>query len=166
MFKKIVLFIGSLLASSAYANVYQCGENRFQDRPCDENSIPLDLSGVGSIVVPLERTSVDSDEPMAVDQAKVTDQKNQISSYIRRQQINRDIDKLKRDRKRVLQNRDKQITQLRNSRNRANNNLAGATWEQSLAQEMTAVNQQADTEVATIDRQIEAYQKQLQNLRP
>ncbi|MGL4219361.1 MAG: hypothetical protein ACRCSS_01850, partial [Shewanella sp.] len=80
---------------------------------------------------------------------------------IDKQRISREITKLENDRKLIIDQRDKRIVELRNDRSYANNNLAGATWEQSLAQEMSAVAQQADTQVAFIDRQIEQLRLKL-----
>lgn len=80
---------------------------------------------------------------------------------INNERISREITKLENDRKLIIDQRDKRIVELRNDRSYANNNLAGATWEQSLAQEMSAVAQQADTQVASIDRQIEQLRLKL-----
>ena len=90
-----------------------------------------------------------------------SDKKQEISDFIDKQRISREITKLENDRKLIIDQRDKRIVELRNDRSYANNNLAGATWEQSLAQEMSAVAQQADTQVASIDRQIEQLRLKL-----
>ncbi|MBR9728412.1 hypothetical protein ACFOD0_11520 [Shewanella intestini] len=164
MINKIVIIISGLLSLSVQAEVYRCAIDKYQDRPCDEHSEAIDMSHIGSIVVPLARTSADSPTPKQVDAHDVNEQKASISNYIRSQKINRDIDKLVRERKRTLAERDQKIAQLHKSRQLASNNLAGATWEQSLAQEMSAVNQQAETVVASLDRQIKAHEKQLRQL--
>lgn len=49
---------------------------------------------------------------------------------------------------------EQRMVNLRKRVRYVNNNLAGAIWQQSLAQEMSAISQQADSEVSTIDRQI------------
>ena len=83
---------------------------------------------------------------------KTVDKKQNFSDYLRKQEVERKIKNLEKDKKKAFISRDKKITQLRSNGNRANNNLAGATWQQSLAQEMTAVMQQANTEVESIDK--------------
>ena len=128
---------------SAVAEVYKCADGKYQSDPCDETSKPVDLSNVGSVVA--------SRSVVGVDYGK----KQEISAYIDNQRISREITKLENDRKRVIERRDQRMRDLQNGRLYANNNLAGATWQQSLAQEMAAVAQQADTQVASIDRQIE-----------
>lgn len=138
-----------LLAFSAQSEVYRCADGVYQADPCDEDSKPVDLSGVGSVV-----STVDNSASSAVQSGVDIEKKGEISNYIRNQQIEREIQKLERRRDRVMQDRDNRISNLRNRGRWANDNLAGATWQQSLAQEMTAITQQADTEVSTIDRQI------------
>jgi hypothetical protein len=64
-------------------------------------------------------------------------------------------------RKSVIATREQRVYHLRESRQYANNNLTGATWQQSLAQEQLAVTQEADTLVQSIDRQIEQLKKDL-----
>lgn len=61
----------------------------------------------------------------------------------------------------MIAERDKRLRNLYESRHYANNNLAGAMWEQSLAQEMIATAQEADTQVLSIDRQIEQFKDEL-----
>ncbi|MCT8874154.1 hypothetical protein [Shewanella xiamenensis] len=129
---------------SAVAAVYKCADGKYQADPCDETSKPVDLSNVGSVVASGSTAG-------GVDYGK----RQEISAYIDNQRISREITKLESDRKRVIERRDQRMRDLQNGRRYANNNLAGATWQQSLAQEMAAVAQQADTQVASIDRQIE-----------
>lgn len=142
----VMLAVGltSILSFSAVAEVYKCADGKYQADPCDETSKPVDLSNVGSVVASGSTAG-------GVDYGK----KQEISAYIDNQRISREITKLENDRKRVIERRDQRMRDLQNGRRYANNNLAGATWQQSLAQEMAAVAQQADTQVASIDRQIE-----------
>ena len=90
-----------------------------------------------------------------------SDKKKEISTYIEKQRIAREITRLEGDRKRVIAARDQRLRNLRESRRYANNNLAGATWQQSLAQEQVAAAQEADTLVSSIDRQIEQLKDEL-----
>lgn len=153
MDRKSLLLVTLILPFSANAAVYQCADGKYQADPCDENSHPVDLSGVGSVV-----KGPDIAHASAVIHS---DKKQEISDFIDKQRISREITKLENDRKLIIDQRDKRIVALRNDRSYANNNLAGATWEQSLAQEMSAVAQQADTQVASIDRQIEQLRLKL-----
>ena len=150
----LILTVGPTF--SANAEVYKCADGKYQADPCDENSQPVDLSGIGSFI-----KSSDSISHSSVGSNATSDKKKEISTYIEKQRIAREITRLEGDRKRVIAERDQRLRNLRESRQYANNNLAGATWEQSLAQEMTATAQEADTQVSSIDRQIEQLKDEL-----
>ncbi|MEN8616945.1 hypothetical protein [Shewanella baltica] len=160
MDRKSLIILALVLTSgptfSAFAEVYKCADGKYQADPCDENSQPVDLSGVGSFI-----KSSDSISQSSVSSNATSDKKKEISTYIEKQRIAREITRLEADRKRVIAERDQRLRNLRESRQYANNNLAGATWEQSLAQEMTATAQEADTQVSSIDRQIEQLKDEL-----
>ncbi|GAA0780404.1 MULTISPECIES: hypothetical protein [Pseudomonadati] len=153
---KSVLILLLLVSSASTAEVYKCADGKYQAEPCDAESTPLDLSNVGSVVS--SPTSSNNDFSL---KSSISDKKSEVSSYIRKQQIKREITDLEKDRNQVFRDRDSKIKELRERGQHANNNLAGATWQQSLAQEMTAVMQQADTVVSTIDRQIAALRSEL-----
>lgn len=160
MDRKSLILLALVLTSgptfSAFAEVYKCADGKYQADPCDENSQPVDLSGVGSFI-----KSSDSISKSSVSSNATSDKKKEISTYIEKQRVAREITRLEADRKRVIAARDQRLRNLRESRRYANNNLAGATWEQSLAQEMTATAQEADTQVSSIDRQIEQLKDEL-----
>ncbi|WP_413486301.1 hypothetical protein [Shewanella baltica] len=142
---------------SAFAEVYKCADGKYQADPCDENSQPVDLSGVGSFIKSGD-TYTQSNSASVV---PISDKKKEISTYIEQQRITREITRLEGDRKRVIAARDQRMRNLRESRQYANNNLAGATWQQSLAQEQVAAAQEADTLVSSIDRQIEQLKNEI-----
>ena len=146
-----------LFANPAMSEVYRCAEGVYQSDPCDESSKPIDLSNVGSVVANDNALSTSSIRSESMTAAK----KSEISSYIRNRQIKREINKLESRREKVLVNRDRRMQELQDRGRYANNNLAGATWQQSLAQEMSAISQQADSEVSTIDRQIALLRTEL-----
>ena len=142
---KSLIVILIMVSASASAEVYKCADGKYQADPCDDQSEPLDLSQQDSAVNP-------------------RDKKAEIAQYLRKQKIEREIRNLEKERKKAFKDRDDKIEQLRTTGKRANNNLAGATWQQSLAQEMTAVMQQGSTEVESIDRQISALRSELKQL--
>jgi hypothetical protein len=156
MERKSSILLAFALSFSVSAEVYQCADGQYQADPCDENSQAIDLSGVGSVIQRSESTVQSS----AVSTA-TSDKKKEITSYIEKRRISREIAQLESDRRRVIAQRDQRLRNLRESRQYANNNLAGATWQQSLAQEQLAVTQEADTLVESIDRRIEQLKKDL-----
>ncbi|GIU15565.1 hypothetical protein TUM4261_32700 [Shewanella sp. c952] len=148
--RALIIISVFLFTAPVMSEVYRCGDGVYQADPCDESSKPIDLSNVGSVVAnenTLPTLSTTSESATAA-------KKSEISSYIRNRQIEREINKLESRREKVLVNRDQRMRELRDRGRYANNNLAGATWQQSLAQEMSAISQQADSEVSTLDRQI------------
>ena len=165
----IVILIMVSASASASAEVYKCADGKYQADPCDDQSEPLDLSNVGSVVAPsrgypenLTNETIDARQQDRV--VNPRDKKAEIAQYLRKQKIEHEIRNLVKERKKAFKDRDDKIEQLRTTGKRANNNLAGATWQQSLAQEMTAVMQQGSTEVESIDRQISALRSELKQL--
>lgn len=165
----IVILIMVSASASASAEVYKCADGKYQADPCDDQSEPLDLSNVGSVVAPSRGypenlTNEITDARLQDTSVNPRDKKAEIAQYLRKQKIEREIRNLEKERKKAFKDRDDKIEQLRTTGKRANNNLAGATWQQSLAQEMTAVMQQGSTEVESIDRQISALRSELKQL--
>jgi hypothetical protein len=165
---KSLIIILIMVSFSASAEVYKCADGQYQADPCDDQSEPLDLSNVGSFVT---SSSVSSDYMNSVSDSaanptniKPHDKKQEFALYLHKQEIQRKIKDLEKDKKKAFTNSNNKVAQLRKQGNRANNNLAGATWQQSLAQEMTAVIQQGSTEIESIDRQISALRSELKQL--
>ncbi|MGI1944444.1 hypothetical protein [Shewanella glacialipiscicola] len=156
MDRKSLILLSVFLSYSVSAEVYKCADGKYQADPCDENSQPVDLSDIGSVI-----KSSDSASQSSVGLNSSLDKKKEISTYIDNKRISREIAKLESDRKRVITARDQRLRNLRESRQYASNNLASATWQQSLAQEQIAAAQEADTLVSSIDRQIEQLKKEI-----
>jgi hypothetical protein len=166
---KSLIIILLMVSASASAEVYKCADGKYQADPCDDQSEPLDLSNVGSVVTQSKGsstnlTSENIDTRQQDSPVNARDKKAEIAQYLRKQKIEREIRNLEKERTKAFKDRDDKIEQLRTTGKRANNNLAGATWQQSLAQEMTAVMQQGSTEVESIDRQISALRSELTQL--
>jgi hypothetical protein len=165
----ILIMVSASASASASAEVYKCADGKYQADPCDDQSEPLDLSNVGSVVAPSRGypenlTNETTDARLQDTSVNSRDKKAEIAQYLRKQKIEREIRNLEKEKKKAFKDRDDKIEQLRTTGKRANNNLAGATWQQSLAQEMTAVMQQGSTEVESIDRQISALRSELKQL--
>ena len=142
---RYLLFFSLLVPGMVMSEVYQCADGVYQADLCDDASEALDLSHVGSVVVNSHKLD-----------------KQKSLRYFNNQEVERAINHLELQRQKAIKKRDNQLNALRNRGRWANNNLAGATWQQSLAQEMNAVTQQADTLVSTIDRQIAQLRTEIQ----
>ncbi len=157
MDRKIILLATVGLVPFSQAAVYKCEIDDkviFSQDPCDAGSEEIDLSNVGSVV-----SRQDS-----VPESTLSSLREDIDTYVKAQDIQRKIDELEYDRRQVFKERDKRIRQLQHSRAFASNNLAGAKWEQSLAQEMSAITQAADSRVTSIDRQIAELKLELKSM--
>ncbi|WP_240778749.1 hypothetical protein [Shewanella sp. SNU WT4] len=101
---KLLLLV--MLSSTAFASteVYKCADGKYQDAPCNENSSPVDFSGIGNII----KSSDSISHPIAhTDTA--ADKQSEITRYIAKQQTSREIIKLENDRKQVIAMRDKRL---------------------------------------------------------
>ncbi|WP_372625109.1 hypothetical protein [Arsukibacterium sp.] len=83
-------------------------------------------------------------------------------------QVKRDlqseITKLKGQKARLQSLRDIEITNLRRSKLQANNNLAGAVWEDSVSKKIAAIKAKYDTDIRAVDSEIDRLSKQLRRL--
>lgn len=59
---------------------------------------------------------------------------------------------------------DREFEALRNKKRSANNNLAGATWENSISSEMAAVATRCDSKARELESQLEALKKECAEL--
>ncbi len=136
-----------ILASSANAAVYECnveGQTIYSDQPCGDDAVEIEVKEVNVL------SKNKSQQP-----EKIAENKKAISGYIENANIERRVKTLRSKIKGVNKARDKKIAALKRKSRRANNNLAGATWLESIAQETQAVIQQADSEIRMHQNEIE-----------
>lgn len=131
------------IAGTANAEIYKClddkGRPQFSDRPCSENAEIIEVK---------DHTAGISHGPQG-DFSKVHDD-------IEKRDIERKIGWREDEIDAFERIRDQKIGEIKRKQSHANNNLAGATWEQSLATEMDAVandyNSRIDRKHQEIDR--------------
>lgn len=135
------LILSFLLSASAasQAAVYQCkvnGQTIFSDRPCGDNAKKIEVvapqsNGGGSM------QSDAGDRFMAIRDAE------------------REMRGLVRKKDAIQKQMDQAHARWQREKRRANNNLAGATWEQSLAQEAEVMRQRYQSQINDVERDIE-----------
>ncbi len=141
------LIVATLSLGTAQAAVYKCegpnGKLTFSDQPCQG--------------APSEEVTVDYIEPSAeqrLDAAEAAASYQRMSQERdakRAEQARQDsMASIRNSIERMQKARDRELAALRAKKARANNNLAGAAWEQSISQEMEAVTQRyaADIQAA------------------
>lgn len=127
-------------ATSGYAaQYYQCtganGHKTFQQMPCSSSGHQeIKSSAHGNFIN-------NPNNSMAAYQ--------QLKKGNDRRQIDRDIRKAQQKIDSIEQQRQQHLIKLREQKNKASNNLAGATWEQSISAEMQSINQAYDSMLRT-----------------
>ncbi len=150
--KALAIAATLLLTASAPAHaVYKCvvnGKTVFSQTPCAEDAEQIEPK----VIHP-------TDEQIA-QQAQISQRYDKLSTgYALDRQIQALEQKISAHRtelNRLRATRDRQLSALRHMKNHANNNLAGATWEGALSEEMQAINQKFDTDARLLTDEIAA----------
>lgn len=158
--KSLIAVTLTVCAFSSPANaVFKCevdGKITFSQTRCAPTA--------ETIQIKTHTPSAESAEHAAsrADAIKAQLDKNQTQRETRR--IRAKIRTLETDVERYQKLQDMEIDVLQKKKSRANNNLAGATWEQSISQEMQAVVQNYSTKINTARDQIKRLQKRLDEM--
>lgn len=155
-----LLFPAMLLAAhAAQAEIYKCvvnGKTTFSQQACGDNAVEV----IPKVVKP-------SASALA-EQQGVNESLSAASSSMERDRrligIARDMAVMDEDIARIQEARSIELKRLEVSGRFANNNLAGATWQQSLATEMQAVNARYDSEIRIIESRREALMRERERL--
>lgn len=82
----------------------------------------------------------------------------------RKREIDYQIERLEQDIARYQRDMDSELAELRNRKGHAGNNLAGATWEQSISQEMQAIPARYQTKISTAQARITSLREERKRL--
>ncbi len=148
MLRKVVLIsvligINSVEAASIYKCVGENGRIEFSQSPCSDTAEPLIIN------VPKIGTSGSTNAREVL---------NDIEKSNRLRDIERETKKLEKRINSYQSEMDSEIRRLRDKKMYAANNLAGATWEESISTEMSAI-------VASIKTKIDAARAKIQSLK-
>lgn len=165
MTRHTLLAIIAVVIMPAEAQVYKCtvnGSIAFTDKPCDDTAQPLKVRPAAghNAPAPPELTAPTSGPTNpAPPTANAANEREayaaEASKAAKKRAIN---DKINRKKNRLIalrQARDRELAALQNDQSRANNNLAGAAWLQSISQEMQAINGKYDTEMRMVQTDID-----------
>ncbi len=157
----IALILLTTLASTSNAQTqfYKCkdkwGQPVFSQRPCGDNAETGTVSGPGHTGRPVTPSAT---APATTSEGTSTWDRIEAANALR--EANREIDR-REERIRSLENeRDQKLAALKNKKRYANNNLAGATWEESISTEMQAINDQYQSKIDSQRRKIDRLQEQ------
>ena len=133
----ITLIAATLSIGTAQAAVYKCegpdGKLTFSDQPCQGE--------------PSEEVTVDYIEPSESQRRQAAEVAARDSQMLAEQDRQNRIAATEERIRNLKESRDQELEALRNKKRYANNNLAGATWEQSISQEMDAVAQRYNADI-------------------
>jgi hypothetical protein len=154
------------LASGVQAQVYKCkidGKTVFSDQPCAADAKPMDVrpaagradSGASSFQPSAAPINASSNPQALVERMERDRERRALEHQIndRRSQINAEQAAMDRD-----------LGALRQQKQRANNNLAGATWEKSISEEMNAVVARYDVRIRALQDEIKRMEADLAGL--
>lgn len=154
----LVLLATLSSTASAQTSFYKCKDERgnpvFSQRPCGTDAETGSVSGpahTGGPVTTIESAPAAAEPPSAWD-------KVEASNLLR--DANREIDRREARVASLEAERDRKIAVLKNKKRYANNNLAGATWEESISSEMQAITDQYQSKIDAEHRKIDRLQAQ------
>ena len=168
-FNALLVGFAMCLAPAAWA-VNKCtgadGKVVFQDAPCaDGKGGKIDVkpaSGFGSTPPPAGVGAAPAVAPGAPSMSK---EGAFGESWQRRTFLeNRGVPEAKVGLRNHLQRCEAKQRELASRKNSANNNLAGATWEQSISMEMQAAATMCDSQTRELRTQVDALEKELRDL--
>ncbi len=154
-----VLFLALLPFAASAQTLYKCTEGgiiRYADRPCGKSAVLVSSpppSARDHVVQHVEAPAVarrGSADPTPDDAQQ--QRQAQLAQMTKDRRI-RELEFEIRDAERQL---DDELDQLRRRKGRANNNLAGATWEGSISQEMQAVTTKSTARIDALRRELAA----------
>ncbi|WP_213997332.1 DUF4124 domain-containing protein [Arsukibacterium sp.] len=159
---KLIVISGllSLLPFSTIAAVYKCqlnGVTTYSQIPCSDDA---EQTGYATDNI----DSLNNQQQPAAQTESPSETLVRVRNALTKRDMQLEITKLKGDKARLQSRRDIEITKLRQSKLNANNNLAGAVWEESLSKEMAAIAAQYDTDIRAVDSEIDRLSKQLRRL--
>ena len=168
--RAILTLAALLLATSAHAQVYKCkidGKTVFADQPCAADAKPLDVrpaSGHSAPALPpLVITTPGAPQPI-----NASSNPQAVVARMEHARALRDMDhRIEVEHSRIREEESRmnaELAALRAKKAQANNNLAGAVWENSISEEMTTVVGRYDLRIRAIHGEIERLQGERESL--
>ncbi|HFE31888.1 MAG TPA: DUF4124 domain-containing protein [Gammaproteobacteria bacterium] len=155
----LLLVVLSLLAGVAQAEIYKCvvdGRTVFADRPCAANAARVELK--------VHRPRADEASQAAGNTRWIEATLDEKRDARRRRALLRDIRDAEDEIVDLQRAMDKEQEALKTKKRNANNNLAGATWEESISTEMRAVTSRYVAKIDFVKDRLTRYRAELDRL--
>jgi len=144
------LFLATVITvPAAHAGIYKCvvnGKTSFSQRPCGDESVEMDIK-------------VRDVSPSATKERTAANRKK-VETVL----LDRKIREKEREIEKYGKQRDREMARLKKKKSYAANNLAGATWEQSISTEMRAISDKYDSKIRAAERELERLQSKRGNI--
>lgn len=160
-------FILLVICCSANAQVYKCkgadGATSMQQTPCASTAhgTKVDVKpsgGHAAVGAPTQKTDSSAAGQSYSEKASKLEKERRMRDLIYQR------GQWQQERARLDREMEQKLTALRNTKGRANNNLAGATWEQSLSTEMVAITESYKIKTSAVDGNIADVNMQIETL--
>lgn len=152
-----LMLVASIISLPAVAQVNKCtinGQTVYQAAPCPQ--------GAKAAILKYRNDIAEDDAKAAREDFLAREKARQTAD--RRLSIEREMSALERQIERYQKDMDAELAALRNAKGAAANNLAGATWEQSLSTEMQAVTTKYQTKIKIAQDKIATLREELKAL--
>ncbi len=138
-----------IISTIASADIYKCkdarGQVTFSQMPCAPDA---------------KKIIVETPEPTAEDREQANATMEQNNAMVEAQQGTRRINSAKNQVDELIAERDAKLQQLRIKKLYAANNLAGATWEKSISEEMRAVTERYNADIESARARVRELESQ------
>lgn len=142
----VAVLLAALIAPAAVqAEIYKCtegGKTVFSDRPCDVAAAPMQIR--------LQAGEVDPARA-----AEAVEEVRNANYRARKATAQNNIKRLEDQLNSTLRAMDAELSYLRSQKRLANNNLAGATYLNSISSEMQAVSTRYDVKIRDLQAELE-----------
>jgi len=161
-----VVAVGFLLCNLANAEVYRCvidDKVTFSDKACPGAGKAIDVkvlppSSPGSDA---EIRAIQNDRDRIQSNAKI---RQNLDNRLKIRQLDDEIDSAQIKLRMLSSQMESDLQALKNKKRSANNNLAGAVYEQSISSEMNAVTASYNNKIIIQRNEIERLQREKQSL--
>lgn len=159
MGKKYLIIIGLFIPALAMADIYKCivnGKTVFSGSPCaqDAEKIELKVNKPSTEDRALMEQQVDK-WGKGIAKQKLIQKRDAVLREIRRNQFRLDS---------LNDEMESELEALRIKKRRAYHNLAGATWEQSISEEMNSITRKYQVKLDGLHRDMDRLQRQADRL--
>lgn len=149
--KQLIFIMGicGIIANPASADIYKCtGSNgvvTFSQMPCGHDA---------------KKIQVETAEPTAAAAAQSRKDIDSMNKTVAESAYQRQLQAKRNRIQELIDERDRKLSALRYKKQYANNNLAGATWEKSISDEMQAVTMRYSTDIANARSDLHQLEKE------